>query len=161
MIGKQKRNRKASRMLSGFWKGGERNWGDEKNLWPEFYVILLLDGSESTMILGYQLSRLLRVLAVTLTGWPLSRLSVQTNRRSSIPLEREEALRAYEHQHQQHADEFSQVESSKIISWHLCLFRGFKPHCINSQPSSLILDPDPQWLVFLLETRTQTQNPGV
>ena len=32
------------------------------------------------MILGYQLSRLVRVLAIALTGWPLPRLSAQTNR---------------------------------------------------------------------------------
>ena len=32
------------------------------------------------MILGYQLSRLVRVLAIALTGWPSARLCVQTNR---------------------------------------------------------------------------------
>jgi len=38
------------------------------------------------MILGYQLSRLVRVLAIALTGWPLTRPSVQTNRLDIVPV---------------------------------------------------------------------------
>src|SRR5688572_1293720 len=37
------------------------------------------------MIVGYQLSRLVRVLTIVLTGWPLPRPSAQTNRLNVLP----------------------------------------------------------------------------